>query len=52
MDFRSRLVELQGRDGRNEEEERTTTTRFNSSRFLKSVRFPQDSPELWEHGVK
>lgn len=34
-DDRSRLVELQGRNGRNEEEEGTATTGFNSSRSLK-----------------
>jgi len=50
MNLRSRLVKLQGRNGRNEEEECTATTRFNSPRSPKPVRFPQDSPELWEHG--
>ena len=50
--MRCRLVELQGRDGVNKEEEGAVTARLISSDSSLTRGFPRDLPEFFEHGER
>ena len=52
IDLRRGRVELHGRDGRNEEEGAAEVRSISPDPSFCSLRFPQDIPELSEHGER